>query len=93
MSESHKLDNGRRAFLRGQWSDKTGIGSNCLNMQGIFCQSCKDVCDEGAIVFQHAQLGVSLPSIKLEQCTHCQDCLECCPTNAITISTTGPEQQ
>ena len=86
MSENNNIDVSRRSFLRGHWRDKSEINSLCLNNQGVYCQSCKDSCEEKAIVFNQVGRGIQLPIILPERCTHCQDCVECCPVDAIKIS-------
>ncbi len=86
MSQNTNTDVQRRAFLRGQWRSKSEINSQCLNNQGVYCQSCKESCDEQAIIFKQLGRGIQVPMIISEQCTHCKDCVESCPVNAITIS-------
>lgn len=53
----------------------------CLAWNGTMCYACKEACGEGAIKF----LGVFRPSIALERCTHCGDCVPVCPAGAITL--------
>lgn len=84
MAESN-LNPSRRSFLRGQWRSKSEINSQCLNNQGVYCQSCKDSCEEQAILFNQVDKGIQRPTIVSELCTHCMDCVESCPVDAITI--------
>lgn len=86
MSENTNIDINRRSFLRGRWRNQSEINSECLNNQGVYCQSCKDSCEEQAIVFKQAGSGFQLPKIISERCSHCKDCIESCPVDAITIS-------
>ena len=59
------------------------IGDNCLAHDKIYCESCRDVCEAGAIKFK-LQLGqVPLPFIQMEVCTGCGDCIPSCPVSAI----------
>ena len=85
MSQHTNSDVSRRAFLTGHWHSQSEISPQCLNNQGIYCQACKDTCDEGAIAFNPMQMGIQLPMINLARCTHCRDCVEICPADAITI--------
>jgi ferredoxin-type protein NapF len=89
MPEDTNTDVSRRSFLRGQWRSKSEINSRCLNNQGVYCQSCKESCDEQAIIFKQSGRGIQLPMIISERCTHCQECVESCPVNAISISDAG----
>jgi ferredoxin-type protein NapF len=75
----------RRSFLSGHWQAKTEISIACLNNQGVYCQSCKEVCDEDAIIFNQVDRGIQLPMIISTRCTSCKDCVGSCPANAITI--------
>jgi ferredoxin-type protein NapF len=86
MSQNTNIDVSRRSFLRGQWNNKSEISSDCLNNQGVYCQSCKDSCEEQAIIFTPVGRGIQLPMIVSERCTHCKDCVESCPVDAIEIS-------
>ncbi|NIN34580.1 MAG: 4Fe-4S dicluster domain-containing protein [Gammaproteobacteria bacterium] len=86
MKHNTGVDPGRRAFLKGRWRNRTGISQQCLNHKGVYCQSCKDFCDEQAIVFTQTKMGVRLPTIDKDKCTHCRECIPACPVNAITIS-------
>lgn len=85
MSQNISGDVSRRAFLAGHWRNKSDISPQCLNNQGVYCQACKDACDEGAIAFNQVQMGIQLPMIIPARCTNCRDCVESCPADAITI--------
>jgi len=61
------------------------IGERCLAHNKVYCESCRDVCEAGAIKFK-VQLGqVPLPFIQMEACTSCGDCIPSCPVSAIHI--------
>ena len=87
MNQQAEID--RRSFLTGRWHSKTDISPACLNNKGIYCQACKDVCGEGAIIFNQIQRGIQLPMIVSDRCTACKDCVDICPANAITINANG----
>ena len=86
MPQDANSDISRRSFLRAQWRNKSEINSQCLNHRGVYCQSCKESCEEQAIIFKQVGRGIQLPMIISEKCTHCKECVESCPVNAITIS-------
>ena len=86
MSRNVNMDISRRSFLRGRWHNKSEIDTTCLNNLGVYCQACKDSCDEEAIVFNQVKMGIQFPVIVSVRCTHCKKCVETCPANAITIS-------
>jgi ferredoxin-type protein NapF len=86
MAQETNTDVSRRSFLRGKWRSKTEVNSRCLNNQGVYCQSCKESCEQEAITFKQAGRGIQLPIIVSEKCTSCKDCVETCPVDAITIS-------
>ena len=86
MGQHVNSDINRRSFLCGRWRNQSAINTSCLNNLGVYCQACKDSCDEGAIVFNQVQMGIRLPTIVSALCTHCKKCVETCPANAITIS-------
>lgn len=68
------------------WLIVATVSDNCLAHKGIFCQSCKDVCDPIAISFT-PQIGKApLPHIALDTCTGCGACVVPCPANAITLA-------
>lgn len=84
--QDENIDTSRRAFLTGHWQSKPEISTACLNSQGIYCQSCREVCDEEAIVFKQSRRGLQSPSIVSDKCTQCEECVTCCPVEAITIN-------
>lgn len=88
MKKKPSVNLKRRAFLTRYWHEhnKTEINSQCLNHKRIYCQSCKDFCHEQAIVFSQIKMGIQIPFINLDKCTHCQECLKACPVDAIKIS-------
>lgn len=89
MSLHTAQHNPRRDFLTGKWRTQSSINASCLNYAAVFCQTCKEVCNEGAIVFQHAALGLQLPLILNERCNACMDCVQSCPSAAIRIKNTA----
>lgn len=67
------------------WSHRVNIQQSCLAHRGVFCQSCRDACDAGAIRFDSIAGGVPVPRVAAEQCTGCGFCIDVCPAGAVSI--------
>ncbi|GIU36986.1 ferredoxin-type protein NapF [Shewanella schlegeliana] len=67
------------------WQIKATIQDSCMAYQGIWCQSCKDACDQRAISFSLAIGKAPLPKIDIEACTGCGACVAPCPSTAILV--------
>ena len=83
---NNNIDTNRRKFITGHWQMKPSISQDCLNYQGIYCQSCKDSCDVKAITFIPQKLGIEIPLLNEASCTACKACIDVCPINAININ-------
>ncbi len=68
------------------WDLKAAIGPDCLARRQVVCQSCKEVCGEGAIHFSLAPGRVPLPGLDAARCTGCGACVAVCPAGAITVA-------
>lgn len=68
------------------WQSSISVTDNCLTHQAVFCQSCRDTCDYGAISFPLKLRQVSQPEIESELCVTCGSCVSSCPQNAINLS-------
>ncbi|MBT1442969.1 ferredoxin-type protein NapF [Shewanella sp. JM162201] len=73
------------AALEPPWPLKAQISTSCLAASGIWCQSCKDACDERAIRFTPAIGKAPMPELELDACTGCGACVAPCPSHAISI--------
>lgn len=69
------------------WRHTAQIERTCLGYQGIFCQSCKESCEAGAIHFSLWERRIPAPRIELDVCTGCGACIGVCPVRAITMAT------
>ncbi|MGE5471264.1 MAG: ferredoxin-type protein NapF [Bacteroidota bacterium] len=66
------------------WKDFViSIRPACLSTQNVFCRTCGEVCDSGAIRFSLRPGGAARPQIDAERCTGCGACIAPCPTAAI----------
>lgn len=61
------------------------IDEQCLAANSIYCQSCRDVCDENAITFDFFSQSIPTPEINNDACTSCGACISSCPQSAIHI--------
>ena len=79
----------RRALLSGGAGEPTAhvapIADGCLARRGVVCQSCRDVCAEGAIRFRPAPGRMAAPEVSAADCTGCGECLAVCPVAAIGL--------
>ena len=67
------------------WELKAVVQETCLAYKGVWCQSCKDACDERAISFKSAIGQAPKPVIDTDLCTGCGACASPCPTDAINF--------
>jgi len=65
------------------WPHRVRIGEGCLTLQGVVCQSCRDVCEPGAIRFPPLRGAAARPVLEADRCTACGACLAVCPVGAI----------
>ena len=68
------------------WQITAEIKDTCLSKIGVVCQSCSEVCYQGAIPFSLQMGGVPDISLDNTQCNGCGACVSICPKNAIKIS-------
>lgn len=66
------------------------LDDSCLAKQKVHCQSCKDVCDTGAITMPWpkdvSSGAIQTPEINIEDCTSCGACISTCPSQSISIN-------
>ncbi|GHE87214.1 ferredoxin-type protein NapF [Thalassotalea profundi] len=73
------------------WPAQLEINNQCLAENNIFCQSCQDVCETSAIVFDFKKSSIPTPTINLADCTQCGACISTCPQDAISLNLTKLE--
>lgn len=69
---------------RPLWSAQVQLTDNCLTTQGVYCQSCRDSCEPGAIRFSRERLPQ--PHIDNDLCSQCGMCIASCPSQALVWS-------
>ncbi len=62
---------------------KATVGDDCMMLSGIFCQSCRDACDYGAI--SGGLLPGRSPEIAPDACVGCGACASVCPASAVAV--------
>jgi len=67
--------------VNAKFSIDTG---SCLAWNDVMCSSCRDACDEDAVVF----FGVFRPTIDMDRCTACGFCYGVCPVYAVKFEPT-----
>ena len=89
MKDQSLADPARRAFfLRAEVTRllKVSLTERCFATAGVYCESCRDSCEAGAIQFLRQPGGVSRPFFDPSLCTQCGECASVCPRDAINIS-------
>ncbi len=71
------------------WRLNLVIHENCLAMQQVVCESCRDNCDADAIRFRPRLGQVAIPEIDAAACTGCGACIAACPETAIEATHDG----
>lgn len=61
------------------------IDNRCFASNNIACQSCRDVCDESAIVFDFLSQVIPAPQVSHDACSGCGACVSICPQNSIKL--------
>ena len=77
----------RRAFLlRSEMpTPSVSLSDHCFALNGVYCESCRDVCESGAIRFIPRFGAVPKPMFDADLCTQCGECAQVCPRNAIEV--------
>ena len=85
---AHAIANtSRRAFfMRSEMAIATvALADNCLALHGVYCESCRECCEAGALRFAHQRGSVAKPSFDTDLCTQCGECARVCPQDAIRV--------
>jgi ferredoxin-type protein NapF len=68
------------------FSHIASIGDDCLALNYVDCQACRDVCPPAAIRFLPRIGGPFLPKLDPEACTGCGACISVCPTQSVSVT-------
>ncbi|MGQ4878036.1 ferredoxin-type protein NapF [Billgrantia sp. LNSP4103-1] len=68
------------------WQQVAAIDQACLGPQGVYCRSCGESCEAGAIRFAFNAQRVPEPTIDTEACSGCGACVSVCPTQAVAVA-------
>lgn len=61
------------------------IGGDCLAVNFVACQACRNVCGSMAIRFKPRMGGPFVPVLDAAACTGCGACVGVCPTSAVSM--------
>jgi ferredoxin-type protein NapF len=67
------------------WPIELNIADKCLAKNNIYCQSCRDVCQTGAIKFS-TKSAIAIPALDNNDCNQCGACISTCPQSAINFT-------
>ena len=72
------------------WPISININEQCLALNNIYCQSCRDECEAEAITFSHhlssTPSSIPQPRINNADCNQCGACISTCPQDAIGVN-------
>src|SRR5262249_35327540 len=68
------------------WQVGISVSDRCLPKNGVLCESCRDICLDGAISFARARGCAPVPHISDSACTGCGACVSVCPAGAISAA-------
>lgn len=88
MSRETAPNLSRRSFLlRSEMpAPKVAITTNCIAQSGVYCDSCRDACETGAIRFVPRLGAVPQPLLNVDLCSQCGECARVCPQDAIRVA-------
>jgi ferredoxin-type protein NapF len=67
------------------WSLDLKLSADCLALNRIVCQTCADMCDQGAIEFELRKGAVAAPRVSQDACNGCGACISACPSQSLSL--------
>ena len=96
---SHRVNFSRRNLLTArdtrstvtdaEQSFRLDLSNRCLTFDNVVCEACRDNCEVDAIRFPPKLGAAARPVIDADRCTGCGDCIDACPTKALSLETIG----
>lgn len=98
MNHDPSMHNARRAFLLRnsgvpQQTSRVTLNGQCFALHGVYCESCQDTCESGALRFVPQLGAVPKPMFDSNFCTQCGACAAVCPQSAIQVLLLPPKSR
>ena len=92
MSENFEDNLSGGEFLLGSESTIPGVSvsDRCFASNGVYCESCREACQFGALRFAPQLDSVPQIAYDTEFCTLCGECALACPQDAISMQQQKP---
>jgi ferredoxin-type protein NapF len=68
------------------WPAELTINDRCLAKNQIYCDSCRDSCDQNAIQFRYMGSAIPVPVVDNSLCNGCGACVSICPQKSTQLS-------